>query len=298
MEMFWLVTLLFGLGLFVLLYLLLSVVVDGIGGLLARRKRRGLARLVSRSQCAAPFDRVSTGSTCQLRATPFDGLRAAPTRQAENRYRATQEDLLGLERIPWVHIYAFSMLTGLGLYLFTQQLLVLLLAVIPFAVRLWLANYRKRQLDTELLAFLMDLRISLPLQGSLLRALQELARQGKTRPAGIVSRYLEGGFQGDGLELLDRLAQDTTITHLRDLVAWTRAAAEGTMKVDAPLEHALTRLRGEMYTAARENMQRIPTRLTVLVLPALLGPTIVVLVYPMVARLLAAMGSMSWAGGY
>ena len=27
-----------------------------------------------------------------------------------------------------------------------------------------------------------------------------------------------------------------------------------------------------MYTAARENMQRIPTRLTVLVLPALLGP--------------------------
>ena len=70
------------------------------------------------------------------------------------------------------------------------------------------------------------------------------------------------------------------------------------MKVDAPLEHALTRLRGEMYTAARENMQRIPTRLTVLVLPALLGPAIVVLLYPMVARLLAAMGGMSWAGGY
>ncbi|MBU4353047.1 MAG: hypothetical protein KJ939_08275 [Nanoarchaeota archaeon] len=70
------------------------------------------------------------------------------------------------------------------------------------------------------------------------------------------------------------------------------------MKVDAPLEHALTRLRGEMYTAARENMQNIPTRLTVLVLPALLGPAIVALVYPMVARLLAAMSGMSWAGGY
>lgn len=268
MGMFWLVTLLFGLGLFVLFFLLLSVAADGIGGLLARRKRQGLARLVSRSQ------------------------------QAENRYRATQDDLLGLERIPWTQLYAFSALAGLGLYLFTQQVLVLLLTFIPFAVRLWLANYRKRQLDTELLAFLMDLRISLPLQGSLLRALQELARQGKTRPAGIVRRYLEGGFQGDGLELLDRLAQDTAITHLRDLVAWTCAAAEGTMKIDAPLEHALTRLRGEMYTTARENMQRIPTRLTVLVLPALLGPTIVLLIYPMVARLLAAMGGISWAGGY
>ncbi len=281
--MFWLVTLLFGLGLFVLLYLLLFVVVDGIGGLLARRKRRGLARLVSRSQQTPFVPRTPAARRCET---------------AESRYRATQEDLLGLERIPWTQIYAFSALAGLGLYMFTQQVLVLLLAFIPFAVRLWLANYRKRQLDTELLAFLMDLRISLPLQGSLLRALQELARQGKTRPAGIVSRYLEGGFQGDGLELLDRLAQDTAITHLRDLVAWTRAAVEGTMKVDAPLEHALTRLRREMYTAARENMQRIPTRLTVLVLPALLGPTIVVLIYPMVARLLASMGGMSWAGGY
>ncbi|MDO9129525.1 MAG: hypothetical protein Q7U34_06630, partial [Anaerolineales bacterium] len=73
--MFWLVTLLFGLGLFVLFFLLLSVAADGIGGLLARRKRQGLARLVSRSQ------------------------------QTESRYaqhllgRATREDLLGLERI-------------------------------------------------------------------------------------------------------------------------------------------------------------------------------------------------------
>jgi hypothetical protein len=45
-------------------------------------------------------------------------------------------------------------------------------------------------------------------------------------------------------------------------------------------------------------MQRIPTRLTVLVLPALLGPTIVVLLYPVVARLLAGMGGAGWNGGF
>ena len=60
----------------------------------------------------------------------------------------------------------------------------------------------------------------------------------------------------------------------------------------------LERLQAEMYTAARENMQRIPTRLTVLVLPALLGPAIVVLLYPVVARLLANMGGAGWSGGF
>jgi hypothetical protein len=82
------------------------------------------------------------------------------------------------------------------------------------------------------------------------------------------------------------------------LVTWTRAAEEGTLAADAPFEHALERLQAEMYTAARENMQRIPTRLTVLVLPALLGPAIVVLLYPVVARLLANMGGAGWSGGF
>jgi hypothetical protein len=144
----------------------------------------------------------------------------------------------------------------------------------------------------------MDVRIALPLQGSLLRALQEVARRGSTRLARLTARYLGSGFQGSGLELLDRLAQATRLPSLADLVAWTHAAEAGTLASDAPFEHALSRLRSEMYTAAREQMQRIPTRLTVLVLPALLGPTIVVLLYPVVARLLAGMGGAGWNGGF
>ena len=45
-------------------------------------------------------------------------------------------------------------------------------------------------------------------------------------------------------------------------------------------------------------MQRIPTRLTLLVLPALLGPAIVLLLYPLAARLLAGMSGMGWSGGF
>jgi len=277
-------TFLFGLGLFILAYLLLSGVYAGLGWLVTGRRRRIASLLGATSRRAAP-------------------------------YRATQDDLLGLRKLPWLQIYALSLLAGLGLYLFTRQMVVLLLAVSPFAVRAWLANYRKRQLNAETLAFLMDVRIALPLQGSLLRALQEVARRSGMRPstglrrersgersgqslAVVTARYLAGGFQGNGLELLERLAQDTAIPSLQDLVAWMQASEEGTLASDVPFEHALVRLRREMVTAKREHMQRIPTRLTILVLPALLGPTIVLLLYPVVARLLANMSGMGWGGGF
>jgi len=163
-------------------------------------------------------------------------------------------------------------------------------------------------LNAEVLAFLTDLRLALPLQGSLLCALQEVAGREKlsssqkSRPGGclavLTARILSGGFSGNGLELLEQLASSTRAPYLADLVAWTKAAEEGTLAADVPFEHALERLQAETYTAARENMQRLPTRLTVLVLPALLGPAIVVLLYPVVARLLANMGGAGWSGGF
>ena len=100
------------------------------------------------------------------------------------------------------------------------------------------------------------------------------------------------------LDLLKTLAEDTKIPALADLVAWTQAAEEGVMQADQPFEHALERLQTETRTAALENMQRIPTRLTLLVLPALLGPAIVLLLYPLAARLLASMSGMGWGGGF
>ncbi len=177
-------------------------------------------------------------------------------------------------------------------------------------MRTWLKSTRKRQVNAEVLSFLTDLRLAMPLRGSLLRALQDVAGReaassssgSLSRPggrlAGITARILKGGFSGSGLELLEQLAAGTQAPYLGDLVAWTKASEEGTLAADAPFEHALERLQAETYTAARENMQRIPTRLTVLVLPALLGPAIVVLLYPVVARLLVNMGGAGWPGGF
>ena len=267
MTLLWFSLSLFGFGLFILTFRLVSALVDAVSWTLFRPRRQSIALLRS-------------------------------ARESGGAVKVVPDDLLGLAKIPWMQIYILSLAASLGLYIFTQQALMLFLAFIPFAVRAWLTGYRKRQLNADVLAFLTDLRLAMPLQGSLLRALQDVAGRGGTRLAGITARYLQGGFSGSGLELLEQLAGSTKVPYLVDLVAWTKAAEEGTLAADAPFEHALARLQAEAYTTARENMQRIPTRLTLFVLPALLGPAIVVLLYPVVARLLAQMGGTGWGGGY
>jgi len=258
---------LFGLGSFLVVFTLLSWGREAVAWLFLRRRRWGLALLRNERERA--------------------GAR-----------KVVPDDLLGLAKIPWLQISLLSLAASIGLYACTKQTLLLFLALVPFGVRAWLTADRKRRLNAEVLAFLTDLRLAIPLQGSLLCALQQVAAGGGTQLARLTARYLRGGWNGSGLELLERLASSTQISYLSDLVAWTRAAEEGTMASDAPFEHALARLQAESYTTACEYMQRIPTRLTVLVLPALLGPAIVLLLYPVVARLLASMGNMGWGGGF
>ncbi len=265
MKTYWLSVILFSVGLFLLVFILLSWLVEAVPWRLFRRQRRLLA-----------FQTASRA----------EAVKVSP------------DDLLGLGRIPWVQIYVLSLVAGLGLYAFTQQAMAFSLAAVPFAVRAWMTNQRKRQLSIEVLTFLTDLRLALPLHGSLLRSLQAVAEGGGTRLARMTARQLKGGFNGSGVDLLELLAKNTQAPHLSDLVAWTRAAEEGTLAADAPFEHALARLQAETHTAARENLQKIPTRLTLLVLPALLGPAIVALLYPVAARLLASISGSGWSGGF
>ena len=265
MKLYWLSTSLFGVGLFLLLSTLLSWLAEAVPWRLFRRQPRLLGFMIARRA---------------------EAVKISP------------EDLPGLGKIPWVQIYILAFAAGLGLYAFTQQVMALSLAVVPFAVRAWMTHQHKRQLNMEVLTFLTDLRLALPLHGSLLLSLQAVAEAGGTRLARLTARQLKGGFNGSGVDLLELLARDTRAPHLSDLVAWTRAAEEGTLEADAPFEHALARLQAETATAAQENLQKIPTRLTLLVLPALLGPAIVALLYPVAARLLASISGSGWSGGF
>lgn len=272
MQFIWFVIGLFTVGLFFLIHLLLDGFVDGLYWLFTRWRRS--------------------------KNWFVDFQLAQAAKAAVDVPEFSIEDLLGIGHIPWLQVYALSFVVTMSVYVFTEQKMIFLIGLLPMALRLWLTNYRKRQLDRDVWAYLMDLRIRLPMGGSLLRAMKALAEDGSTRMAQLTASYLKSGFQGDGLALLERLASDTKIPHLDHLVAWTHAAQEGVMKVDQPFDTALARLRDEMDTAQREHLQRIPTRLTIFVLPGLLGPAIVILLYPMVARMLASLGSTSFGGGF
>jgi len=271
MQFSWIVLILFAVGLFFLGDLFLDLLVDGFVRLITRRRPRNWFA---------------------------DYQRAQKEKSVAEPLKFSIDDLLGIGHIPWAQIYLFSLVVSVSLYVFTAQKMIFLVGILPVVVRLWLTNYRKRQLDRDVWAYLMDLRIRLPLGGSLLRSIKLLAADGNTRMAQLTAEYLKSGFQGDGLDLLEKLASDTNIPHLNHLVAWTHAAQEGVISVDKPFDAALARLREEMDTTQREHLQRIPTRLTIFVLPGLLGPAIVVLLYPMVARMLASLGGTGFGGGF
>ncbi len=254
-------TLLFGVGIFFLAYPAFHVVGERASWWLARRRR-----------------------------SHFWRLQGASTQEQQE----VQE-----QSIPWTHIYLVVALLVLILFNWTGQAVVLGLALVPFALRSWLETYRRKQIEAESLNWLIDLRINLPLYGSLMRTMRAVSENSDTRLARMTGSYIKSGFQGDGLELLARLAEDTQLSHLTSLVARVKAATEGTLNIDQPFEHALEQLRSEIYTQAREYQQRIPSRLTLLIFPVLLGPAIALLILPMAARLMTTIsGSSGWGGGF
>ena len=216
--------------------------------------------------------------------------------QAGKTQPVGQVDLLSLAHIPWMQFYILGAAVGFGLFLVTHQVMAVAVSIIPLGVKIWLTSQRKRELNGDALSFLTDLRLAIPFQGSLLLALREVAKHKDTRLASVVHSYFQAGWNGSGLALLEKLAAETSVAALADLVAWTKAAEDGTLGTDAPFENALTRLQAETRTAALENLQRIPTRLTMLVFPALLGPIIVLLLYPVAARLLASISGGMGSG--
>jgi len=256
-------TLLFGIGLFALAFLVLQALGERLSWLLLRQRKSRFWRL--------------DGATTEQQGPPESG-------GVDNR---------------WVQAYLATGLVILLLYSWTGQMMVLGLALVTPALRAWLKTYQRKQLEAETLDWLIDLRINLPLHGSLLRTMRSVSNNSETGLARLTDRYLKAGFQGDGLALLERLAEDTELPYLDDLLARVRAATEGTLAIDQPFEQALERLRSEIYTQAREHQQRIPSRLTLLIFPILLGPAIALLIFPMVARLMATIsGSSGWGGGF
>jgi hypothetical protein len=224
----------------------------------------------------------------------FSGAASSP--DAPNLGRRNT-DLLGLERIPWLGLYGIACLLAGWVYLQTRWLPGLLLALLPVGGRAWLVSLRKRRLRRDTWHFLMDLRLRLGLKGSLLTALMELARDGQTPLTALLKDYLRADCQG-GLAILSRMAEDTRLPYLEDVIARVEAAQAGTLRLDEALRQAMQRMQEEAETRQREQLQKIPARLILLAFPGLLGPALFVLVFPLVARVIAALQGLSWGGGF
>jgi hypothetical protein len=53
-----------------------------------------------------------------------------------------------------------------------------------------------------------------------------------------------------------------------------------------------------MDTEIREELQKIPTRLVVIVAPLILGPALAVLVFPIIARVLTSLQGFTFMGDF
>lgn len=228
---------------------------------------------------------------------------AEPDVQRERNPSA--DEVLGLEKIPWVGLYLFGGAVGLVLFVTLGPLVpAARLAAVFLPAGVWfshgyLVRKRRRALAGQVRQFLVDLRMLLTLRGSLLLALQDLARTaGGNTP---VLRRLERAFQGSrprsGMEILDRLARELKSPHLEQAVQRIHAAQGGTLNVDHALATAIQEIGDELNVQIEEQMQQLPTRMTFLAIPFLLGPIIVMLLYPLADGVLKTLSGAYASGG-
>jgi hypothetical protein len=213
------------------------------------------------------------------------------------------DTVVNLDRVNFSNFWAYVAAAICAALLWTTLAGVLLqpaalaVLVVPFFLRRYLAHRREQQIQNEIRLFLLDLRLALSGHGTLLQALRSVSRNGPPVLSSLLKSYL-AGYQGSGLEILEHLATDTKNTWLQDVASRASASQSGLLGLDDAIRQSLDRVVKESDTLVHEQMQRIPNRLTLLVFPILLGPAIVVWMYPLGIRLLETIGGVSSLGGF
>ena len=268
---YWLSIAGWGIGVAVLVYALLA----GLAGLLSRRRQPRLNILLAYDE---------------------DHRRKKPVQM---RQAVSMDDLIGMDGVPWAVLYLVGALAAFGMYALIEQVWVLLLAVLPFLYRMWLARYRQRGLMQTMWQFLMDIRIRLTLQGTLLLTLRDVAEHNPNPIAQAVRKYLDAGYRESGIEILKHLRVDLPdLPFLPELLARAEAASSGTLDMDTALRQVMEGIQREANTQAKESLQKIPSRLILMAFPALLMPALFLLIFPLAARLIASLQGATWGGGF
>jgi len=222
--------------------------------------------------------------------------------------RTSEDELLGLARIPWTNLYALSALAGLGLFLLVGPSLgVSRLALLGLPAGVWLlkrylVHQRRRFMIGQVRQLLVDIRLHMSLSGSLLLGLENIARTtGANTPVyRALKRRMSGGSAKSGLEVLEQVAKDVNSVHLLRAAQRVRSAQQsgGVAGVDQAIVSSVEELNDEIAGQAEEQMQQMPTRITLLAMPFLLGPIVILLFYPLVDRILNTLAGTAIGGGF
>ena len=228
--------------------------------------------------------------------------------QDKNGDKNSEVAILGLANIPWGALYAGAALIGLillvvlGPSLSGIRLGFLALPGLVWLAKKYLIQQRKRFMTGQIRQFLIDVRLHMSLQGSLLLGLESLAKT--TIETTVVYQCLQKQMKGSsahsGLELLSQMAVELNSTQLQRVVQRVQAAqlSGGVTDVDQALACVIEDLNEEISYQSEEQMQRLPMRITLLAMPLLLGPIVILLFYPLVDRILQTLAGVSIGGGF
>lgn len=226
----------------------------------------------------------------------------------ENEEKNTEDAILGLANVPWTNLYAAAALLGLilfallGRYLPEVRLGFLMLPALVWLIKRYLVHQRRRFMVSQVRQLLVDIRLHMSLCGSLLLGLENIARTtGESNPVyRALKRRLSGGSAKSGLDVLQQLSRDLKSVHLMRVAQRVQSAQQssGQLGVDQAVSSAIEELNEEIAGQAEEQMQQMPTRITLLAMPFLLGPIVILLFYPLVDRILKTLSGTAIGGGF
>lgn len=230
------------------------------------------------------------------------------TSAKEKEEHDTEDVILGLSNIPWANLYAAAALAALilfatlGPYLPGARLALLGLPGLVWLLKRYLIHQRRRFMAGQVRQFLVDIRLHMSLCGSLLLGLENIARTtGENSPVyRALQRRMSGGAAKSGLDVLQQLASDLRSLHLLRVAQRVHSAQQsgGMLGVDQAIASSIEELNDEIAGQAEEQMQQMPTRITLLAMPFLLGPIVILLFYPLVDRILNTLSGTAIGGGF
>jgi hypothetical protein len=226
----------------------------------------------------------------------------------QNQGHTSEDEILGLTRIPWTNLYAGAAILGLALFFWIGQAVpsirlgFLAAPALVWLFKGYLIRQRRRFLLGQLRQLLIDVRLHMSLRGSLLLGLESIAST--TGENQLVYRLLRlrmsGGQVKSGLEIFQHMAKDLKSAHLTRITQRIQAAQQsgGLLGVDQAVAKSIEELTDEINGQTEEQMQRLPLRITLLAMPFLLGPIVILFFYPLVDRILKTLSGTAIGGGF